>query len=92
MSLSAQLSAQRDALGEAVLALRKALTNAKADILRTESALAGLGGGSDAGQLLPAISQAQRIFEDGVAVNLAATTAEHHLGVIAALKAAGSSA
>lgn len=89
MSLPAQLAATRDALTDAIRDLRKALTNAKADVVRAEATLAGLGARSEAAQLYPALAIAQRIHDSGVAVNVAATTCEHYLGVIAALRAAG---
>ena len=89
MSLTVQVSLARDGMGQAIQDLRRALVNAKADVLRCESALVGLGAGSDPSAVVPALAMAQRIFDSGVAVNIAATTAEHQLGVLAALKAAG---
>jgi hypothetical protein len=89
MSLIVERTKASDAITDAIRDLRRAIVNAKADLVRTESALSGLGAGSDAAQLYPALSLAQRVFDSGVAVNIAATTLEHHLGVLAALKAAG---
>jgi hypothetical protein len=88
MSLAIQRELARDRLTEALAQLRRAILTAKADLARADTALAGLGVGSEPGALLAAVSAAQRCFPSSVAVNVNATDVANVVEVLAVLKAA----
>lgn len=90
MSIATQVGLSRDALTDSIAALRKAMTNNKVDLLRCEAALFGLGAGSEPTELFQAIAQAQRLVDQALLVNVAATACENELHILAALRAAGS--